>query len=159
VRIREATGNDDVAVALLWTEAYCGTDPGMRQQPYTVAEVEAARAGGRVFIADEDGAVAGVVVLYPAGAAAAVVAGPQETELARLAVGERFQHRGIGWALTSHCIDTSLELGAGGIVLWSRDYQDRAHRLYEYLGFVRDPARDAVDELGPRLVFRIWFAV
>jgi ribosomal protein S18 acetylase RimI-like enzyme len=158
VEIREATENDAVAIALLWTAAYCGEEPGMRSHPYEVAEVEAARARGRVFVGDEDGVVAGVVVLYPMGAPGVAVAGPEETELSRLAVVERFQHRGIAWALTSHCIDTSLEMGAEGIALWSRPHQLAAQRLYAYLNFKRDHARDAVDDFGERMAFRIWFA-
>lgn len=158
MEIREATADDAVAIALLWTEAYCGEEPDMRTQPYEVAEVEAARAAGQIFVADEDGVVAAVVVLYPPGARGVAVAGPAETELARLAVAERFQHRGLGWSLTSHCIDSSLEMGAEGIALWSRPYQLAAHSLYEYLNFRRDPVRDAVDDFGERLAFRIWFA-
>jgi ribosomal protein S18 acetylase RimI-like enzyme len=158
VRIREATERDSDAIAALWTEVYCGPAPGMRRAPYEVADVEESRAAGRLLVAEEDGAQAGVVVLRLPGPGSGEIARPEEAELSRLAVARRFRRLGIGWALTSRCIDTALEAGAAGIVLWSRPHQTAAHALYDALDFLRDPCRDSADELGPRQVFHISLA-
>jgi ribosomal protein S18 acetylase RimI-like enzyme len=152
---REATPEDDAAIAALWTEAYCGAGSGLRSQPYDLAEVEAARGGGEVSVAEHDGVVVGAVVLYPPGAPGRDLAGRREAELSRLAVARPSRRLGLGWALGSECIDSALEANATGLVLWSRPHQRAAHSLYEALDFVRAPRRDSADELGPRLVFHI----
>ena len=42
------------------------------------------------------------------------------------------------------------------MALWSRPYQQAAHRLYESLGYRRAPERDRIDDSGhARLVFRL----
>jgi ribosomal protein S18 acetylase RimI-like enzyme len=155
--IREADEEESVAIATLWTEAFCGAGKGERPQPYEPADVEEASAAGKVLVADRDGAMAGVVVLHLPGAPDRPVAGPEEAELTRLAVARRFRRLGVGWALASHCIDSAVEAEAAGIVLWSRPHQTAAHRLYEMLDFLRVPSRDSADAGGPKLVFRIDF--
>lgn len=157
VRIEEAREDDAAAIAALWTEAFCGPAVGMRADSYEPADVERVRAGGRIFVAKEDEALAGVVVFYLPGAPGRDVPGPEEAELSRLAVARRFRRLGVGWTLTSRCIDSALEAGAAGIVLWSRPQQTAAHCLYEALDFLRAPGRDAADADGPKLVFQIDF--
>lgn len=155
IRFEEARDEDAAAIAALWTEAFCGPVPGMRGRPYELADVERARAEGTIFVAKEDEALAGAIVLCLPGAPRRAVAGPEEAELTRLAVARRFRRRGIGWALTSRCIDSGLEAEAAGIVLWSRPHQTAAHALYERLDFLRAPDRDTADDDGPKLVFHI----
>jgi ribosomal protein S18 acetylase RimI-like enzyme len=155
VQIRDATAADAAAIAALWTEAYTGVGPGERPDPYRVEEAEATLAAAPVFLAEEDGAIVGVVALYPPGAEVRVVGGEGEAELSRLAVARRARRRGVAWALTLHCIDTALEAEYEAIVLWSRSHQTAAHQLYEKLDFVRQPGRDSSDARGPRRVYRI----
>jgi len=156
IRIEEARDEEAAAIAELWTEAFHGPVAGMRAQPYEPADVERARADGTVFVAKDDGALVGAVVLYlPGGAPRRGVAEPDEAELTRLAVTRRYRRRGVGWALASRCIDTALEAEAAGIVLWSRPHQTAAHSLYERLDFLPAPARDSADAEGPKLVFHI----
>jgi predicted N-acetyltransferase YhbS len=155
MQIRQATAGDAATIAALWTEAYAGPGPGESLPPYEVAEVEEALASGCVLVVEEGGRVIGVVVLYPPGAAKATVAEAGEAELARLAVTRPARRRGVGLALAQRCIDVALEAEYGGLVLWSRAHQTAAHELYERLDFVRLPARDSADALGPRLVFGI----
>jgi ribosomal protein S18 acetylase RimI-like enzyme len=156
IRIEEARDEDASAIAALWTEAFHGPVAGMRAQPYAPADVERARAAGPVFVAKDDGAPVGAIVLYlPGGAPGRGVAEPGEAELTRLAVARRYRRRGVGWALTSRCIDTALEAEAAAIVLWSRPHQTAAHALFEALDFLRAPGRDSADADGPKLVFHI----
>ncbi len=65
-----------------------------------------------------------------------------------LAVAADAQGRGVGEALTRACIDRARAAGRGQIVLHSTDRMTTAHRLYERLGFVRDPSIDWEGEPG-----------
>ena len=58
------------------------------------------------------------------------------------------QGRGVGEALTRACIDRARVAGRGQLVLHSTDRMTTAHRLYERLGFVRDPSLDWEGEPG-----------
>lgn len=155
MQVRVATGDDAEAIAALWTEAYTGPGAGERHSPYSLEEAENALAAGRVLVAAEDGALIGVVVLYPPGAPESAVAEAGEAELSRLAVARPARRQGVAWALALQCIDAAVEAEYEALVLWSRRRQSAAHQLYEKLDFVRQPGRDSVDALGPRLVFRI----
>ena len=106
-------------------------------------------AGAEVFVAvDGDGRVLGAVTYVPgpssplaefdeAGAAG----------IRMLAVAPGAQGRGVGEALTRACIDRATAGGRDAIVLHSTEWMTTAHRLYERLGFRRDPGLDW--EVGP----------
>jgi ribosomal protein S18 acetylase RimI-like enzyme len=59
-----------------------------------------------------------------------------------LGVAPAGQRRGVGRALVQACIDRAREQGRGALVLSSEVRMASAHRLYERMGFVRDPERD-----------------
>ena len=59
-----------------------------------------------------------------------------------LAVAPEAQGRGLGEELSRACIDRARAAGRGQVVLHSTDWMPAAHRLYERLGFARDPAID-----------------
>ncbi|MGB7685774.1 MAG: GNAT family N-acetyltransferase [Solirubrobacterales bacterium] len=153
MRIRAVRDEDADAVAALWTEAYTGRGPGGRKTPYDRAEFFEAARRGRAHVAEEGGAVLGVVVFYPPGAEGRAIARKPEAELSRLAVTELSRGRGIGRALVGLCAELAREEEAEALVLWSRPYQADAHKLYEALGYRRRPERDSTDEDGQRLVF------
>jgi ribosomal protein S18 acetylase RimI-like enzyme len=155
MRIRAAEEGDAAAVTALWTEGYSGRGEGEgRRAPYEEREFFAAAAGGQLLVAELDGGVAGVVRVRPPGASEpAVVAAAGEAELSRLAVAAAARRQGIGRALAERCGEQARLTGASGVALWSRPYQQPAHRLYESLGYRRVPARDGSDEDGRRLVF------
>jgi ribosomal protein S18 acetylase RimI-like enzyme len=153
VEVGRATEEDAAAVAALWTAAYTDDPRGGRKAPYSVEDFRSTAEGGEVLIAREDGALAGVVAFYPAGARDGMIASAGEGELSRLAVAERFRRRGIGRSLVQNCLQLATERSASGLVLWSRPHQVEAHRLYSSLGFSRDSSRDGSDPEGIRLVF------
>jgi ribosomal protein S18 acetylase RimI-like enzyme len=153
VRIRLARDEDADAVTALWTEAYAGRGSGGRETPYEREEFFESARHGRVHVAEEDGAVLGVVVFYPPRAGGRTVAGEGEAELSRLAVVERARRRGAGRELARLCAELAREERAKALVLWSRPYQTDAHRLYESLGYRRARERDSTDTDGHRLVF------
>jgi ribosomal protein S18 acetylase RimI-like enzyme len=153
VRIRLARDEDADAVTALWTEAYTGRGPGGRKTPYEREEFFESARHGRVHVAEEDGAVLGVVVFCLPGAAGRTVAGEDEAELSRLAVAERARRRGVGQELAHLCAELARRERAEVLVLWSRPYQSEAHHLYESLGYRRAPERDSTDADGECLVF------
>jgi ribosomal protein S18 acetylase RimI-like enzyme len=65
-----------------------------------------------------------------------------EGEFRMLGVSAKARGRGIGTALSMHCVDRSRSLGYHRVVLSSASYMTTAHRLYERLGFTRLPERD-----------------
>jgi ribosomal protein S18 acetylase RimI-like enzyme len=152
--VREAREDDGERVAELWTEAYCGSGPGERRAPYVFADFREARRAGRVLVAVTAGEIAGVVVLYPPGPGRSV---PRtgEVELSRLAVRGAYRGQGIGRKLVRLSLTAAAQGGAEAVVLWSRPHQQLAHRLYESLGFRRDPRRDGADGEGEQMVFRL----
>jgi ribosomal protein S18 acetylase RimI-like enzyme len=154
--IRAATDRDAAAVAGLWTEAYVTLGVGGRATPYTEADFADSNRNGEVFVIDGDGGLAGVVALLPPGAPGRAVAEADEAKLSRLAVAAEARRAGIGGALTGFCERRAREAGWSAIALWSRPAQVEAHRLYEALGYRRQPQRDTTDETGHgRCVFRL----
>ena len=98
----------------------------------------------------------GVVALLAPDEPGRAVALPDEAELARLVVSSAARRQGIGRAVANSCADLARSEGWPAISLWSRPYQGAGHRLYESLGYQRQPERDSTDETGfDRLVFRL----
>jgi ribosomal protein S18 acetylase RimI-like enzyme len=156
MRIREAEETDAAKVTALWTEAYADAGPEGRREPYALQEYFTVAAGAAVTVVeDDDGELVGVVALYPGRPHGRGIAGPSEAELARLAVAERAQRHGVGRMLVERCTSEARSRGAVAVVLWSRPYQTDAHRLYESLGYRRDPWNDGEDAGGRRWVFRL----
>jgi ribosomal protein S18 acetylase RimI-like enzyme len=155
--IRAATDGDAEAVIALWTEAYFSEGEGGRDTPYSRSDFdETAAAATHFLVAELDGAVVGVVALLAPGAPTRAVANDGEAELARLVVSAAARRRGIGRALADRCTELAQSEGWQAISLWSRPYQRAGHRLYESLGYRRQPERDSVDETGfERLVYRL----
>jgi ribosomal protein S18 acetylase RimI-like enzyme len=150
--VRRATKEEAAAVAALWSKAYTDDPRGGRRTPYTLDDFQSTAEAGEVLIAHENGALAGVVAFYLAGAREGMVATAGEAELSRLAVAEQYRRRGIGRSLVENCLRLATERGASALVLWSQPHQEEAHRLYSALGFRRAPDRDLEDANGVRLV-------
>lgn len=155
--IRAATDGDAKAIAALWTEAYFDEGEGGRDTPYARSDFEQTKtAAAHLLVAERDGAVVGVIALLAPGAPSRAVALEDEVELARLVVSSTSRRQGIGRALANRCTELAQGEGRTAISLWSRPYQRSGHRLYESLGYQRQPERDSVDETGfGRLVFRL----
>lgn len=56
-------------------------------------------------------------------------------ELAKMAVSERFQGKGIGRAIVLHCLVTARKMGGSRIVLYTNSRLLSAIHLYEDFGF------------------------
>jgi ribosomal protein S18 acetylase RimI-like enzyme len=153
--IRVANDGDAEAIAALWTEAYFDEGEGGRDAPYDRSDFEQTEsAAAHLLVAERDGVVVGVVALLAPAEPTRAVALEDEAELARLVISSTARRQGIGRALANRCTELAQDKGWPAIALWSRPYQRAGHRLYESLGYQRQPERDSTDETGfDRLVF------
>ena len=87
--------------------------------------------GGFIFFAKKDGEIAGTFAL--------IRENDGEYELAKMAVDERYQGKGIGHAMIRFSIDHARKLGAGKLVLFSNTKLKPAIHLYEKFGFREVP--------------------
>jgi ribosomal protein S18 acetylase RimI-like enzyme len=155
VSLRTGNPSDAEAVVALWTDAYFVEGKGGRGTPYVPDDFQAtAETAAHFLVAELDDTVVGVVALLAPGEPSHAIARKEEAELVRLVVSAAARRKGIGRALADRCTELGRDEGWGSIALWSRAYQQAAHRLYESLGYHRCPERDSVDKTGfERLVF------
>jgi ribosomal protein S18 acetylase RimI-like enzyme len=95
-----------------------------------------------VAVDDHDASVLGSVAFVLPGSAFAELASPGEAEFRMLAVDPGAQRRGVGEALVRACVARAHDVGATGILIFTRSFAEPAQRLYDRLGFVRVPERD-----------------
>ena len=88
------------------------------------------------------GAPVGTVTWCAHGSAYAEVARDGEAEFRMLAVAPAERGRGVGRALVEDCVRRAQGRGHHTLVLCTISCSGPPARLYERLGFVRDPARD-----------------
>ena len=94
----------------------------------------------------------GTVTFAPPGSALTeVAAGAHEAEFRMLAVSPAARGRGVGEALVRACLDRATALGCRRVVISSLSQMRTAHRLYQRLGFAREPQRDWEPRPGIRL--------
>jgi GNAT superfamily N-acetyltransferase len=89
-------------------------------------------AGGRIFLAIEEG--------RPVGCCALQVRGPGEFEIVKMGVTESWQGRGLGRRLLERAIAEGFAFGATRLYLETNHQLGAAIRLYESLGFRHVPA-------------------
>jgi ribosomal protein S18 acetylase RimI-like enzyme len=75
-----------------------------------------------------------------------------EAGIRMLAVDPAHQGRGIGRALTEACLDRARADGRSRLVLHTGDWMPAAIRLYERMGFHRDPSIDFAPAPGIDLI-------
>jgi ribosomal protein S18 acetylase RimI-like enzyme len=109
-----------------WLEKYNLLEPADEEQ---LADPRAhfLAGGGRIFVALDDGTVVGTC--------AAVPHGPDEYEIAKLAVAAEYRGQGVARRLVERCITYVREQDARRIILVSNAQLHAALRLYESLGF------------------------
>ena len=121
--------------------AFYGGDLGDYGERLRDVAVRAAAA--TVLVALLDGHIAGSVT-YVADARSpyAELLTDSEAGIRMLATAPEWQGRGIGRALSLACIDRARAAGRSAVVLHADEVMLGAQRLYESLGFRRDPQRD-----------------
>ncbi|GAA2237203.1 GNAT family N-acetyltransferase [Promicromonospora sukumoe] len=160
IEVRDAVPAEYDAVGKIVAAAFAAD--GQLDAPDSVSyrdvlhDVAARAAAAEIIVALDDGVVVGGVTYVPRGGPMADIAGDGEAEIRMLGVAPDAQGRGAGSALMRECLaraarDGGTAAGSGRaaastrtrrVVLSTNTIAHGSHRLYERLGFVRDPARD-----------------
>ncbi|GAA5152438.1 GNAT family N-acetyltransferase [Nocardioides marinquilinus] len=143
MRLRRLEDADHDAVRRILLAAYA--DHLAVEADYRSELTDVARRDreAEVWVAeDDDGAVVGTVTVCPPDSPWREIARQGEGEFRMLAVDPARQGEGLGRALTRLVVDELDRRGDRAVVLSSTDTMHTAHRLYESLGFVREPERD-----------------
>lgn len=150
LHIRDAKESDREAireVTLAAFQEYAAQMPvhweGYRQGILaTLANVEPAEQ----IVAEREGVIVGAILLYPAGSVYSPPNNPPMTrawpEMRLLAVAPAARGSGIGAALVRECIRRARRSGSQALTLHTSDVMQVAMRMYERMGFVRDPELD-----------------
>lgn len=144
MEIRRARDEELPAVGELLVEVYVGGGFIAATDSYVseLADVTARAARADVLVAVDEDKLVGSVTWCPDGSAYREIGRHDEGEFRTLVVSPAARGRGIGEALVRHCLELSYAAGHRGMVLSTLPSMVDAHRLYERLGFVRDPERD-----------------
>lgn len=164
VQIRAAHPHEYAALGELTVAAYASVDPSTLEGDYAdeLRDVAGRASGADVLIAvdtaggsaggDGGGLVLGGVTYVPGpDSPSAEFSAHDGAGIRMLAVAPEARGRGVGEALTRACIDRARAAGRGQVLLHSTDQMTVAHRLYQRLGFVRDPTLDWEPEPGVHL--------
>jgi GNAT superfamily N-acetyltransferase len=144
VEVRRALEAELAAVGRLTAEVYVGDGFMPSTDAYVVELEDAARRAreAELWVAVDEDQLLGSVTFCPVGSTYREIGLDDEGEFRMLAVAPSARGRGVGQALVQHCLDRSRELGYAGVRMSTMDKMTAAHRVYERLGFVRDPERD-----------------
>jgi ribosomal protein S18 acetylase RimI-like enzyme len=155
VEIREARPEDHQAIAELTVAAYRALPGAPLSGGYEarLRDVVGRATAALVLVAVEDGDIVGAVTYVP---------GPQspwaelldegEAGVRMLAVHPAAQRRGVGTVLVRACIDRARRDGRRRVRLHTTSWMTDARRIYERLGFRRDPERDWAPVPGVQLL-------
>ena len=136
VKIRSARDDDSAGLIRLIGGCYA-------EYPGCVLDVEGeapeliapatwhTEAGGRMWVAERDGAIVGSVALLPAAKGS--------MELKKLYVASEVRRFGLGARLCGLVEAEARSRGATVLDLWSDTRFEDAHRLYERRGYERGP--------------------
>jgi ribosomal protein S18 acetylase RimI-like enzyme len=153
LQVRTARPEEYAVLGELTVEAYAAADPAVMYGHYAdeLRDVAGRAAGADVLVAvdEQGGEVLGGVTYVPGPTSpAAEFAEADAAGLRMLAVAPSARRRGVGEALTVACVERARAAGRRHLLLHSTDRMTAAHRLYQRLGFVRDPSLDWEGEPG-----------
>lgn len=143
VEVRLARPEELEAVGELTVRAYAAYTLGP-DDPY-VARLRDAASRARaaeLWVAVDGDRLLGSVTCCPPRSSYREVSRPDEGEFRMLAVDPDARGTGAGTALAAHCEERARAHGAVGMALSSLAVMTAAHRIYERLGYARDPGRD-----------------
>ena len=119
----------------------------------TLADVAGRAVLAEVYVLlGDDGALVGTVTLSPHGTAYAQVSRPGDLEFRMLAVAPEAGGHGYGSRLVAFCAEQGRARDHRALAICVIDTNASALRLYDHLGFVRQPDRDVEPSPGVRLL-------
>jgi ribosomal protein S18 acetylase RimI-like enzyme len=142
---RPATPADYSELRRITREAYLHGGHFTADHPYmsVLDNLEHRAQHAEVWVAEAAGLVVAAVTLTFAGQRYSEIAMENELEFRMLAVDPAVQGSGIGRAVVRQVIEHAQSLPAiRAISITSATFMERAHVLYESLGFHRVPDRD-----------------
>ena len=142
---RPATPADYSEVRRITREAYLHAGHFTADHPYmsVLDNVEHRADHAELWVAEASGAVVAAVTLTFAGQPYSEIAVEDELEFRMLAVDPAAQGGGVGRAVVRRIVDHAHAIPAvRAISITSATFMERAHVLYESLGFERVPERD-----------------
>jgi GNAT superfamily N-acetyltransferase len=118
-----------------WIEKYFKLEE-VDYQSLNHPDAKILKPGGHIYVAVSKGEVVGTCAL--------IKIDDGIYELAKMAVTEKAQGRGIGWLLGQAAIHKASELGAKAIVLESNTRLEPAINLYQKLGFQKSVGKPSL---------------
>ena len=115
-------------------------------------DAESRAAQAVLLVAVDDERVLGSITYVAGGTSMAQLASPGEVELRMLGVDPAARARGVAGCLVRACVDRARDEQHGRVVLSTQPEMAAAQRLYQRLGFVRQPDLDWVPEPGVVLI-------
>ena len=140
--VRLARPDEFALIGDLIVVAYRSVGSDHPEYEPTLRDVAARAVTSDVLVADVAGAVAGTATFVAPGGAMSEVDDPGAAMIRMLAVAQAMRGHGAGEALVRDCLARALTCGAARVRLHTEPQMTAAHRLYERLGFVRDPSFD-----------------
>ncbi|TMK20889.1 MAG: GNAT family N-acetyltransferase [Actinobacteria bacterium] len=150
ITVREASPAEIDAVADLLAAAYIEYEPGSRDAAFRaewdryfaeIRDVSGRRDDGSIlFVALDGDRIVGSATFYPPGSTEDRPPGWAGVRL--VGVHPDARGRGVARALTEECLRRARADGATAVGLYTSTIMTAARRLYERIGFVREPEHD-----------------
>lgn len=143
--LRRAVPADFPEVRRITRDAYLEAGHFAADHPYmsVLKDVEHRAEHAEVWVSEVAGKVVAAVTLTFAGQPYSEIARDREPEFRMLAVGPAHQGGGVGRAVVHGIVEHARQLpGIEAISITSARFMERAHNLYQSLGFRRAPERD-----------------
>ena len=149
VHVREARPEERPAIAALTMEAYGEYATTMERESWTMLEGALRQSladdhGVTRLVVEIDGEIVGSAALYEPGVDAygSLASRAAWPEVRLVAVAPSARGRGIAGALVRECVRRAKGAGASQLGLHTSRSMAAAMRLYERMGFVRNPDAD-----------------
>lgn len=145
VTFRRAVPANFPEVRRITRDAYLRAGHFAADHPYmsVLEDVEYRAEHAQVWVAETYGKVVAAVTLTFAGQPYSEIAQDGELEFRMLAVDPARQGGGVGRAVVGDIVEHARQLpGIDSISITSATFMERAHGLYQSLGFRRAPERD-----------------
>ncbi len=139
----QGTTNEDKEIASLLDDVFVKegyTDKSRAEKIFPPTELQ--KRGEIILATSVTGQLLGMIIFVRPTSPARQVAEPDEAEIHLLAVCPKVRSQGIGSQLIMSCEQRATSLGYSKIVLSTQQAMKEAHRVYEKLGYRRNPARD-----------------